>query len=195
MTLVKILVLSVLTAFTLAACSEEPWQTRDISSLMPPLAFNLIDETGRTVTADNYRGKAALLFFGFTSCPDVCPTTLASLSGLLSQLPAAERERVRVLFVSVDPQRDTPGKLQEYTAYFGPQFVGLTGTQDQLRALNKRYRVTYGYGKPDENGFYAVSHSGAVFGFAPGGEVQVLMRESGAPEAMLADIRRLINEG
>ena len=195
MTRAKVLLFSLLTALTVAACSEEPWQTRDISTLMPSLAFNLTDEAGKTVTADDYRGKAVLLFFGFTSCPDVCPITLSTLSSLLSQLTEAERERIRVLFVSVDPQRDTPGKLQEYTSYFGPQFVGLTGTQEQLRALNKRYLVTYDYGQPDESGFYSVSHSGAVFGFAPSGEVRVLMRESSAPEAMLADIRRLINEG
>lgn len=178
----------------LAACSEEPWQTRDIAGLMPPLTFILTDENGETVSAEKYTDKANLLFFGFTSCPDICPTTLARLSNLLEQLPPEQRDRIQVLFVSVDPGRDTPADLREYTDHFGPRFIGLTGTQEQLRALNKRYRVTYGYGQPDETGFYPVSHSSAVFGFAPGGEVRLLIRRDDSSEAIVSDLKRLAQD-
>ena len=180
----------------LAGCSgEQNWQTRDITGLMPPLQFTLTDENGTQVNAGDFDDKASLLFFGFTSCPDVCPTTLSRLAGLMEQMPAEEREQLQVLFVSVDPQRDSPQKLREYTDFFGPQFVGLTGTQEQLRALNKRYRVTYGYGEPDAEGFYPVSHSGAVFGFTRDGEVRVMMRESDPEVAALNDLRQLVGEG
>lgn len=178
----------------LTACSEQTWQTRDISGLMPPLQFNLTSETGEEVDASRYEGKAILLFFGFVSCPDVCPTTLARLSSILDELPAGARDEIRVLFVSVDPQRDSPKDLAAYTDSFGDNFIGLTGTQAQLRTLNKRYRVTYGYGEEDDSGFYPVSHSGAVFGFAPDGEVRLLIRADDSRGAIVSDLKRLLQD-
>jgi len=183
-----------LLAATITGCQSEEWQTKDISGVMPDLAFSLTGEQGTPVTEKAFAGNATLLFFGFTSCPDVCPTTLARLSTVLDKLPEEERRQVRVLFVSVDPERDDPEHLRKYTEYYGPEFVGLTGTQDELRALTKRYRVTYSYAEPDENGDYAVSHSSAVFGFAPDGRIRVLMRDDDGTEAILADLRRLVNE-
>ena len=182
-----------LAAMLLTGCSDDTWQTRDISGLMPPLEFSLTDENGEHVQALHYQGKATLLFFGYTSCPDICPTTLARYAGLLRQLSASEQSDIQVLFVSVDPKRDTPERLKAYASAFGPQFVGLTGTQDELRALNKRYRVTYGYGEPDATGFYEVSHSAAMFGFTADGKPKVMMLASDSDEAVLADIHQLIS--
>lgn len=183
----------VFVTLALVACSGDGWRTKDISGMMPELAFELTDEHGRAVTAEAYAGQVNLLFFGYTHCPDVCPATLARLARLLRTLDAAARDQVQVLFVSVDPRRDDPARLREYTAAFGEDFIGLTGSQDQLKAVNKRYRVTYGYGEPDADGEYAVSHSGAVFAFDHKGKAQLLVRDSDPDEAVLADLRRMIN--
>src|SRR5699024_2301506 len=117
---------------SLAACSGgKNWETSNITGMMPDLAFTLTDDNGQTVHADKYGGKVRLVYFGYTHCPDICPITLGHLAAALRTLgPAAKN--VRVLFVSVDPKRDTLSLLKTYTKAFGPQFVGLTGTQDQL---------------------------------------------------------------
>jgi protein SCO1/2 len=131
-----------------------------------------------------------LLYFGYTQCPDVCPTTLATLARALHELgPAASQ--VRVLFVSVDPARDTASVLKRYVANFGPQFVGLRGSDAALTALAKRYRVAYSRGTPDANGFYPVSHSSAVFVFQKGGAVRLLAREDDKATTIAADLRQL----
>ncbi|MCK2182698.1 SCO family protein [Halomonas getboli] len=186
------LVLSTLLA--LAGCGEPDWRTKDIASLMPPLAFTLTDERGETVEADRYRGEVTLLFFGYTHCPDVCPVTLARLAGQVREFPAERRDDVRVLFVSVDPERDDPERLSAYTEAFGPAVVGLTGRPAQLGALTRRYRVTYGYGEKDAAGGYAVSHPSGVFVFDRDGEARLLIRDGDAPEAVRHDLERLLAE-
>lgn len=178
----------------LAGCSSEPaWNTKDISGLMPELAFTLTDENDRQVTAADYGGRVKLLFFGYTSCPDICPTTLGRLQAAFGRLSKAERQQVRVLFVSVDPERDGPAELRDYTRWFGPAFIGLTGTETQLRELSRRYRTTFSYGKPDAHGEYEVSHSSAVFVFDAQGRAQLLLRGSDAPRAVAADLKRLLS--
>lgn len=178
----------------LAGCGSEPaWNTKDISGLMPELAFTLTDENDRGVSAADYSGKLRLLFFGYTSCPDICPTTLGRLQAALGQLNETERQRTRVLFVSVDPERDGPAELRDYTRWFGPAFVGLTGTEKQLRELSRRYRTTFSYGKPDAHGEYEVSHSSAVFVFDAQGQARLLLRDSDSPQAIAADLKRLLS--
>lgn len=179
---------------TLVGCGDKAWQTKDIAPLMPPLAFTLIDERGETVEAGHYRGDVTLLVFGYTHCPDVCPTTLARLAGQLRSLPAERRDDVRVLFVSVDPDRDDPERLAAYTDAFGPAIVGLTGRPAQLDALTKRYRVTYGYGEKDAAGGYAVSHPSGVFAFDRAGDARLLIRDGDGPEAVRHDLERLLAE-
>lgn len=180
----------------LAGCSEPSWQTKDISGLMPPLEFDLINEQGEAVSAADYQNQITLLFFGFTHCPHICPTTLANLASvskeLENELEKEVRDDLRVLFVSVDPARDDPETLRNYTQSFGPEFIGLTGDKAQLETLTRRYRVTYGYGAEDDAGDYDVSHSSAVFAFDREGEAQLLIRESDPRDAVLADLRRLL---
>ncbi|MDZ7748625.1 MAG: SCO family protein [Halofilum sp. (in: g-proteobacteria)] len=102
-----------------------------------------------------------LLFFGYTSCPDVCPMTLSRLSRVLDRLEPDERRQIRVLFVSVDPRRDPPARLREYTNAFGPRFVGLTADVSRLEKLTSRYYTTFSYGEPDAAGNYDVRHNAA----------------------------------
>ena len=177
---------------TLAGCGNpQPWGLKDITGLMPDLQFTLTDQSGKTVHATDYRGKALLLYFGYTHCPDVCPTTLATLAQALKAL-GKDADAVRVLFVSVDPARDTSEVLNDYVRAFGPQFVGLSGDEATLRSLAKRYRVTYALDKPDAQGDYTVSHSSAVFVFDPQGRVRLLGRGSDAPATIADDLKRLV---
>ncbi len=187
--------LLMLSVLFLSGCGEQTWQTTDISGVMPELKFKLTDENGRAVSAGDYLGQPTLLFFGFTNCPDVCPTTLAQLAGAAQRLDEDVREDLQVLFVSVDPARDDPQTLSRYTDAFGPQFIGLTGEKAELDALTDRYSTTYTYGKKDESGNYDVSHSSAVFAFDREGEVRLLIRASDPMDAVVADLRQLAESG
>lgn len=178
----------------LPACtSQQGWQTHDISGLMPDLAFALGDDRGRSVSAQDYRGKVTLMFFGFTHCEDVCPTTLAQLAQAL-QMTDKGRDDARVLFVTVDPARDSTRVMHEYVQTFGPQFVGLRGDSGALDALTRRYRVSYALGKPDARGDYEVTHSSAVFVFDREGRARLLFTAKDTPAAIGQDLRRIISE-
>lgn len=159
---------------------------------MPPLDFELISEEARSVTEADYVGDVTLLFFGFTHCPHICPTTLTNLAAISQELGEEAQNDLRVLFVSVDPNRDDPATLREYTDAFGPEFTGLTGDDEDLQALTRRYRVTYGYGEKDDAGNYDVSHSNAVFAFDRDGDARLLIREDDPKEAVVADLSRLL---
>lgn len=187
--------LLVLGTVLLVGCTESGWQTKDISGLMPALEFELTNENGNPVNAQDYQGQVTLLFFGFTHCPDVCPATLAEIAAVTDTLREAAHDSVQVLFVSVDPARDEPETLRQYTGAFGPEFVGLTGDRAALDALTRRYRVTYGYGDADEAGNYAVSHSSAVFAFDRDGKARLLIRQSDTRQAVIDDLQRLLANG
>lgn len=174
--------------------SEAPWHGENITGVMPNLAFQLTDENGQTVTAQNFLGKVTLLYFGYTHCPDVCPTTLSTLAHALKAMDSKKADEVRVLFVSVDPKRDTPELLKSYTNAFAPQVIGLTGDPQQLDALSKRYRVSYGYGKPDQNGNYEVYHSSAIFVFDGTGKIRLLSKDSNGSANIAQDLTRLVDE-
>lgn len=179
-----------------AGCGQQAieWNGKDISDLMPELEYRLIDETGQETTADDYRGQVRMLFFGFTSCPDICPATLAHIRNALRELPEASRDQVKVLLVSVDPNRDTPEALKEYTSYFGPQFIGMTGPEERLRKLSQRYRTTFGYGEPDAEGDYEVSHSSAIYVFDREGDARLLIRAELTPEQIAEDLTHILEE-
>jgi len=190
-----LLVLVAVASLGLTACDKgAAWETRDITGLMPDLAFTLSEASdGSTVTPEGFRGKVLLVYFGYTNCPDVCPTTLGRLKSLVAGLGDRAGE-VRVLFVTVDPALDTPKIMKDYSTYFGPAVVGLRGDQAELRALTKRYRVTYGYDKPDEDGYYAVSHSSAVYVFDGSGAARLLLRPTDSDTAIEHDLQRLVAE-
>jgi protein SCO1/2 len=179
----------------LTGCSNgPPYHLQSIKGLMPRLEFRLTDDDGQPVSAERYRGKLVLLYFGYTHCPDVCPTTLASLGNALGRL-GPDASQVKVLFVTVDPTRDTAAVLKRYMSYFGPQFIGLRGDDEALRPLIRRYRVAYHRDEPDQNGNYAVEHSSIVFVFDAQGRARLLARDSDPPEAVAQDLRRLIRGG
>ena len=170
---------------------QAPFGLQNITGLLPPLRFSLTNQDGRPVSAEDFRGKVVLLYFGYTNCPDVCPTTLARLDRAVESLGSGAA-RVRVLFVSVDPARDTAAVLKRYVSAFGPEVVGLRGDGAALDTLIRRYRVTYHREPPDARGYYAVDHSSAVFIFDRDGDARLLAEESSPTKAIAADLRRLL---
>ena len=178
----------------ITACSQSQ-HTRhatDITQIMPDLTFSLEDDDGKPVTADSYRGKIRLLFFGYTHCPDVCPLTLGKLSAVLHGMTPEQRNRLAVLFVSVDPARDTAAVRKRYCAAFGPEFRGLSGSLEQIRKLTRRYRATFGYGEKDANGQYEVSHSSAIYVFDSQGHARLLVRGDASVKEIGEDLRQLL---
>lgn len=179
----------------IAGCSHDSghWQLTDVAGHLPDLAFALTSDTGQRVTASAFRGTMTLVYFGYTHCPDVCPETMARLMQVLEQLPAADAKQVRILFISVDPARDTPPSLHAYVTAFDPAHIrGLTGTDAQVESLAKRYRVAYQMEKRDPNGNYEVTHSSAVYIFDRDGRARLLATSGDSPDAIAHDLRRLI---
>lgn len=188
------LLASVLTLLTLAlaACARAPeFRGQDVTGLMPDLAFELTGEDGERTTPAAYPDKVTLMYFGFTSCPDLCPTTLSQLKAALAALGEEARD-VQVFLVSVDPDRDTPQALTRYTESFGPWLHGFTGNKRELKALNHAYKVDFLAQEARLNGTYDVMHSNRVFGFDRRGRCRVLMPNTANTEAMVADLRQLL---
>ena len=141
--------------------------------LVPPLAaqspprtggaFKLTDQSGREVTERSFQGKPALLYFGFTSCPDVCPTDLARVARIARRVRSLGGPSLVPIFVSVDPARDTPARMKAYVSVFGPDFVGLTGTPAQIAEVTDRYHVYYQKVPYGSRGQYMMDHSTFLF--------------------------------
>lgn len=180
----------------LAGCSERSadWSLYNVRGHLPDLKFSLQAANGQTVTADALAGKTVLLFFGYASCPDVCPTTMAQLTAVLGELGDAARD-VRIVFVSVDPHRDTPEILQAYVNAFNPNTLGLTGNERQVADLARRYRVAYQIEKPkpgDDADTYDVTHSRGVYIFDNRGRARLLASDTDTVAAMVKDLRQLL---
>ncbi len=176
----------------LAACGRGEVRpgVSDVTGAMPALAFSMTranDNAG--VTAADYRGKAVVLYFGYTNCPDECPATLANLSAVLKRLGPHAKD-VRVLFVTVDPARDTVPALAKYVAAFAPEIAGLRGTPDAIDQLTRRYRVLYSV-KPAPAG-EEVMHSDAVFLFDRDGRAKEVMLSTDDTKAVAGDIQALL---
>ena len=177
---------ALLFALLLAGCSRSGWHMTNISGAMPRLDFHLTQD-GRPVTGADFRGKVVALYFGYTHCPDVCPETLANLTEMLRQVASRD---VLVLFVTVDPGRDTARILDEYTHAFSPQIVGLRGSANELATLARTYRVAYSVKKGPP---YEVMHSNAVFFFDRTGRSRLVTTDTSNPAGMAADVKRLLN--
>lgn len=138
------------------------------------------------------RGKVLLLFFGYTHCPDICPTFLGTGAQALNRLSAEERKRVRLVLVSVDPERDTPAGLAEYTAFFHPDMVGVTGSPVEIAAIAKRYGAGYVKQPARPDGSYAVDHSAQTYVVAPDGRLAATL-ELGVPvDKVVEAVRKLL---
>ena len=126
--------------------------------------FTMQDQDNNEFTITQLQGKWSLLFFGYTNCPDVCPITMSVLQQVHDQLqPPNNEEAFQMIFVSVDPQRDTTDKIQSYINFFNPEFIGLGGTLDQLEGLSNQIGIAYIHNLPDEDGNYLVEHTSSIF--------------------------------
>lgn len=181
----------------LVACSRRPlhWDMDFVGPQMAPLQFTAL-RTGddRLVSANHYLGKVLLVYFGYTHCPDVCPLTMSHMARAI-QLLGADARDVRILFVTVDPKRDTPQVLQAYASAFSPQARGLTGSPQQIETLASRYHVAYSYGKPDRHGNYTVTHSAAIYVFNEKGQGALIGTEATPPAQIAHDLKQLIGPG
>jgi protein SCO1 len=172
----------------LAACSRAPFHMTDISGAMPRLDFYLArSDDGQAVSGHDYRGDVVILYFGYTNCPDVCPATLANMAGVLGKVGSP---KVRLLFVTVDPKRDTPQRLNSYVHAFSTQFDGLRGSDNALADVARRYRVAYSV---DSTPPYTVMHSNAVFFFDGTGRIRLVTTDTTDTDAIAEDIKRLLD--
>lgn len=154
--------------------------------------FKLVDSSGKTVTEQDYLGKWLLVYFGYTHCPDVCPTTLAAVSAALGELPPADRSKVKALFITVDPERDTPKVMADYVAGFGNDLVGLSGSQDEIDAAMKAYRV-YAKKHPEKDGGYSMDHSSIVYVMDPDGHYATNFSFDTPPATMAKKLEGLVS--
>ena len=144
------------------------------------------------VSLKDFRGKVVLLYFGYTNCPDICPTTLSNWVDAFNKLNKGEASRVRGLFVSVDPKRDTPKKLKEYTAYFDPKIIGVTGTHEELVKVASSYHSTFSIEDGGKGDNYTVEHMSFVYVIDPQGKVRDMLSHESTPEAIDKSIRNAL---
>lgn len=184
--------LLLLLAFLVAGCSEPPrFHSTDITGVDWGKDFALTDHAGKPRTLADFRGKAVVLFFGYTQCPDICPTTLAAMRDTMGLL-GKDAERVQVLFVTVDPNRDTPKLLAEYVPWFHPSFLGLWGDEATVAAVAKDFKVFYAKQPGKEPGSYSVDHTASSYAFDPQGRLRLVIRHGETPERTAADLRLLL---
>ena len=164
---------------------SETVATGDAANIGGP--FSLIDQNGIARTDRDYRGKYLLVFFGYTYCPDVCPTTLAVMKSALGMI-GSRADRIVPLFITVDPKRDSPEKLKTYLSSFGPRFVGLTGDERAIASVAKEYRVYYQTRPASNGGDYTVDHSGIVYLMDGNGAFIANYSLDTSPDAMAQDL-------
>jgi len=182
-------------ALLLAACQSQPnWQLDNVRGHLPDLEFQMTNDLGQPVTAASYRGKIVLLYFGYTHCPDVCPLTLVQLHTVLQKL-GKQGADVRILFVTVDPARDTVPVLHQYVTAFDRRIVGLTGSQNAIAQLAKRYRAIYQRETPKTASTdYEVTHSSAVYFFDRDGHARLLATPGVPNDEILHDLKILAEQ-
>jgi protein SCO1/2 len=149
--------------------------------------FTLTDQNGHRVTDKDFAGRFMLIYFGYTYCPDVCPTELNTMALALDKL--GTRVRIVPVFITIDPARDTPEALKTYLASFGPEFIGLTGSDADIAAVAKAYRVYYKKGE-GEGDTYLMDHTSLLYLVGPDGKLAALFRTGATPEDIAAGIKR-----
>ncbi len=156
--------------------------------------LDLPDQDGKPRTLADFKGKVTVVFFGYTQCPDVCPTTMAELAQVKRSL-GADGDRVQGVFVTVDPERDKPELLKAYMASFDPGFVALRGTPEQTQAAAKEFKVFYAKVPGKTEGGYTMDHTAGSYVFDASGRLRLFVRYGGGAEALTADLKTLLAAG
>ena len=179
-------------ATLLGACSEPPrFASTDLSTVDWGKDFALTDHTGKPRRLADFRGKAVVLFFGYTQCPDVCPTTLSTMREAMTLL-GEDATRVQVLFATVDPARDTPALLAQYVPAFHHSFIGLYGDDATIAAVARDFKVFYAKREGSKPDSYSIDHSTGSYAFDPQGRLRLLIRHGETPANVAADLRQLL---
>ncbi|ALS63199.1 MULTISPECIES: SCO family protein [Pandoraea] len=180
----------------LAACGKDgpTFQSLDITGNKEfAQDFSLLDPQGKTRTLADYKGKAVVMFFGYTHCPDVCPTTMAELNQVMQKL-GPDAQNVQVLFVTVDPQRDTAELMGQYVPAFNPAFVGLRPADDAaLKQVTKSFRVVVNKVEGSTPTNYTIDHTAGIYVFDPKGQLRLFMRPDEPVDAMAQDLKTLLS--
>lgn len=172
---------------------ESETAIHNVRGFLPDLRFTLQGAGNKTYSEKDFEGKTVMLFFGYASCPDICPTTMAQLSQVMSQLDA-DADQVRIIFISVDPHRDTADVLQAYVDIFDDHAIGLTGSEKQIADVARRYRVAYQIEKPrnDDPDNYEVAHSRGVYIFDKTGRARILAADGESVEALTEAVKNVM---
>lgn len=189
--LARLLVL--LIAAVLAACdSNAPhFNNVDITGANYARDLKLTDLNGKPRSLADFRGKVVVVFFGYTQCPDVCPTTLSDMAEVKKRL-GADGDKLQVVFVTLDPDRDTPQVLAQYVPGFDPSFIALRGTRDETAAVAKDFKVFYQKVPGKTESSYTLDHTAGSYVFDREGRIRLFLRHAGAVEPIVADLKQLL---
>lgn len=181
-------------AMLLAGCDRggPSFRNTDVTGAAFGKGFELTDHLGQRRTLADYRGKVVTIFFGYTQCPDVCPTTLAEMVEVM-RLLGDKSDRVQVLFVTVDPERDTQELLAQYVPAFDPRFVGLRGSAEETARVAKEFKIFYQKVPGSQQGLYTVDHSAGSYAFDPQGRLRLFIKHAQGAGPLADDLRQLID--
>jgi len=196
--LLPVLVAACALTVSLAACDKLPgkqkvsFQNTDVTGLDYAKGFALTDHTGKPRTLADFKGKAVVVFFGYTQCPDVCPTTMAEMASVMQKLgPLADQ--VQVLFITLDPERDTQELLANYVPAFDKRFIGLRGTPEQTAKTAKDFKVFYSKVPGTDPGSYTIDHTAGSYVFDRDGRLRLFIRHGQGPDPIVHDLRQLLS--
>jgi protein SCO1/2 len=185
-------------ALSVTACDKLPgkqaasFQNTDVTGLDYAKGFSLTDHTGKPRTLADYKGKVVIVFFGYTQCPDVCPTTMAEMASVMQKL-GPQADQVQVLFITLDPERDTQPLLASYVPAFDKRFVGLYGTPEQTAKTAKDFKVFYSKVPGKDPGSYTIDHMAGSYVFDRDGRLRLFIRHGGGADAIVHDVRQLLS--
>jgi len=185
-------------ALSVAACDKLPgkqaasFQNTDVTGLDYAKGFSLTDHTGKPRTLADYKGKVVIVFFGYTQCPDVCPTTMAEMAGVMQKL-GPQADQVQVLFITLDPERDTQPLLASYVPAFDKRFAGLYGTLEQTAKTAKDFKVFYSKVPGKDPGSYTIDHMAGSYVFDRDGRLRLFIRHGVGADAIVHDVRQLLS--
>jgi protein SCO1 len=183
-------------AALLAGCprGDDSFRSTDLTGASYGKALALVDHTGQARTLEDFRGKVVVVFFGFTQCPDICPTTMLTFANVRKRLGAQGRD-VQVLFVTLDPERDTPQVLAQYVPAFDPTFLGLSGDAEATARAAREFKVFYERVAGRHGGSYTIDHTAASYVIDRQGQLRLYVRHSQTEDDVEADLRRLLASG
>lgn len=187
---------SLAVALSLAGCSKDPQKLEfthtDLTGLSYAEKFSLTDQTGKPVTLESYKGKVTVVFFGYTQCPDVCPTTMAEMASVMQQL-GPQADQVQVLFITLDPARDTKELLAQYAPSFDKRFTGLYGTPEQTREVAKEFKIIFQKVEGKTPDSYTIDHTAGSYVFDKNGKIRLFLRHGQGPAGIVHDLKLLLS--